>query len=94
LDLFKPVVRPESLNATLRTLTRERGHTPALGLLRELMHYFQDLGGDFVEQFQSTGFDARLWELYLYALSQSSGEPHDVARCSSMHSGLWQNPLI
>lgn len=29
------------------------------------MPHFVDIDGNFVEQFQSTGFDARLWELYL-----------------------------
>ena len=33
-----------------------------------MMHYFEDVDGNFVQQFQSDGFDARLWELYLYAL--------------------------
>ena len=37
------------------------------------MHYFQDVDGNFVQQFQSTGFDARLWELYLYALFTEQG---------------------
>jgi hypothetical protein len=32
-----------------------------------MMRYFQDVDGNFVEQFQTTGFDARVWELYLYA---------------------------
>ncbi len=29
------------------------------------MPYFVDVDGNFVEQFQSTGFDSRVWELYL-----------------------------
>lgn len=29
------------------------------------MSHFKDIDGNFIEQFQSTGFDARLWELYL-----------------------------
>jgi hypothetical protein len=32
-----------------------------------MMPHFTDVDGNFVEQFQSKGFDARLWELYLYA---------------------------
>ena len=32
-----------------------------------MMHWYEDLDGNFVQQFQTTGFDARLWELYLFA---------------------------
>lgn len=32
------------------------------------MHFFEDVDGNFVEQFQSTAFDARFSELYLFAL--------------------------
>lgn len=31
------------------------------------MKHYVDVDGNFVEQFQSTAFDARIWELYLYA---------------------------
>lgn len=29
--------------------------------------HYVDIDGNFVQQFQTTGFDSRLWELYLYA---------------------------
>jgi hypothetical protein len=54
-------------------LTTGDGYSPALGIIRELMHYFDDADGNFVEQFQTTAFDARLWELYLYALFTELG---------------------
>jgi len=31
------------------------------------MRWYDDADGNFVEQFQTTGFDARMWELYLFA---------------------------
>ncbi len=68
LDFFKPVVEAEKQHPNFRALISGRGNSPALGLLTEMMHYFEDADGNFVQQFQSTGFDARLWELYLYAL--------------------------
>jgi hypothetical protein len=34
----------------------------------EFQYVHHDADGNFVEQFQTTGFDARLWELYLFAL--------------------------
>ena len=33
-----------------------------------MMRWYEDIDGNFVEQFQTTGFDARIWELYLYAV--------------------------
>ena len=32
-----------------------------------MMRWHEDLDGNFVEQFQSTAFDQRIWELYLFA---------------------------
>ena len=32
-----------------------------------MMRWSEDLDGNFVEQFQTTGFNSRLWELYLFA---------------------------
>ncbi len=32
-----------------------------------MMRWYEDIDGNFVEQFQTTGFNARVWELYLFA---------------------------
>ena len=32
-----------------------------------MMRFYEDMDGNFVEQFQTVAFDARLWELYLFA---------------------------
>ena len=37
----------------------------AKSVINAIMPYFVDVDGNFVEQFQSTGFDSRVWELYL-----------------------------
>lgn len=67
IDFFAPVIPAQKQSATFRRLTTAAGYSPAVGILRSMMHYFEDVDGNFVEQFQSSGFDARLWELYLYA---------------------------
>lgn len=77
LDFFTPVGPADKQHSSFCSLTTAAGYTPALGLLRELMHYFSDVDGNFVQQFQSTGFDARLWELYLYALFTELGYGFD-----------------
>ncbi len=73
VDFFTPVIPPERRSQAFERLRAEKHFSPALGLIRELSHYFRDPDGNFVEQFQSTGFDARIWELYLYALFTELG---------------------
>lgn len=73
LDFFTPVVEAKNQHSNFRALISGRGNSPALDLLAEMMHYFEDVDGNFVQQFQSSGFDARLWELYLYALFTELG---------------------
>ena len=67
VDFFTSVVPADKQHQHFRVLLSER-HSPARALIHELMHHFNDVDGNFVEQFQSTGFDSRLWELYLFAL--------------------------
>src|ERR1700761_1978043 len=49
------------------TLLRDISFVPARQLISEIMPHYEDVDGNFVEQFQTTGFDARLWELYLHS---------------------------
>lgn len=77
LDFFAPVVPADSLNEGFRVLVSSRGHSSARALIAEMMHYFEDVDGNFVQQFQTTGFDARIWELYLYALFTELGYGFD-----------------
>ncbi len=65
LDLFTPIVPPEKQHLYFSKLANEDSFIPAKTIINELMPHFVDIDGNFVEQFQSTGFDARLWELYL-----------------------------
>lgn len=48
-------------------------------MLRELQTRFDDPDGNFVEQFQTTGFDARTFELFLFAMFLESGHVVDRA---------------
>jgi hypothetical protein len=73
VDFFTPVVPRGKQHEIFRVLHSGLGYSPALGLLSEMAHYFEDADGNFVQQFQSAGFDARLWELYLYAVFTELG---------------------
>lgn len=72
VDFFAPVSKPERRNRIFATLEEER-YSAARGVIEAMMRYHQDADGNFVEQFQTTGFDARLWELYLHAAFVEAG---------------------
>lgn len=67
VDFFTEVAPADRQHQHFRVLLSQR-NSPARALIQELMHHFNDVDGNFVEQFQSTAFDSRLWELYLFAL--------------------------
>lgn len=66
-DLFAPRGDNKPLHPGYIILRDSRGHTPGRGLIAEMMHHYVDVDGNFIEQFQTTGFDSRVWELYLWA---------------------------
>jgi len=77
MDFFTPIAKDDEMNSSFRHLISERGLSPARQLMGELMNYFEDPDGNFVKDFQTGGFDARVWELYLYALFSELGYGFD-----------------
>src|SRR5262249_49693265 len=77
LDFLTPVIETGRQHQGFRTLISDRRWSPAREVLAQMMHYFEDADGNFVQQFQSSGFDARVWELYLYALFTELGYAFD-----------------
>lgn len=73
IDLFTPVVPEQKLNPTFELIRSSNHWLPARAIITEMMRHFRDVDGNFVEQFQTSGFDARLWELYLYAALLEEG---------------------
>lgn len=67
VDFLSPLLAEERLNPTFKTLIQEERYTPAREIIRAMMRYHQDMDGVFIRNFQAAGFDARLWELYLWA---------------------------
>jgi hypothetical protein len=66
-DFFAPHAAPERWHPGFLKLAGDEGFSPARGIIEPMMHWYEDPDGNFIEQFQTTGFDARLWELYLFA---------------------------
>lgn len=67
VDFFTPVRPADKLNPSFVRLATEEGYSPARGIIEQMMRWYEDTDGNFVEQFQTEGFDARIWELYLFA---------------------------
>ncbi|MCH8800220.1 MAG: hypothetical protein IH963_04850 [Chloroflexi bacterium] len=67
IDPFLPVVPLAKRNPLFNLIAEHGAYSPARGMIREVHDTFVDLDGNFIEQFQTTGFDARIWELYLRA---------------------------
>jgi hypothetical protein len=73
IDFFTPLVPPERLHPTFRVLTSQERYSPAREVIAAMMRFHDDADGNFVEQFQTTGFYPRLWELYLFATFNERG---------------------
>lgn len=67
-QLFHSVLTTEKQHHDFRILSTASGYSPAKEILAEIAYSFEDPDGTYIEQFQGDGFDARLWELYLYAV--------------------------
>jgi hypothetical protein len=76
-DFFTPIVPEERINPTFSVLISDDRYSPARDLISAMMPFFEDTDGNFVEQFQTSGFDPRLWELYLFAAFTELGFAHE-----------------
>jgi len=70
--LFAPIVPPDKRNPLFITLSETGAFSPAKEIITEIAYTFDDPDGNYIKDFQSDGFDARLWELYLYAALHES----------------------
>lgn len=67
-EIFAPVITREEMHPNFVVLSEQKGYSPAKAIIGEIAYSFVDNDGNYLQQFQSNGFDARLWELFLYAL--------------------------
>lgn len=78
-NLFAPVFPDDQLHPSFRQVARLAGYAPSRAMMQEVFSRMGDRDGNFVQQFQTDGFDARTWELYLYATFDSLGYTIDVS---------------
>lgn len=67
VDLFDSKLPVDQQHPAFHRLSTLPHWVPARAIMSEMMRHYVDVDGNFVEQFQTTGFDSRIWELYLYA---------------------------
>ena len=67
IDIFVPLYETSKLNPNFEIVRTREAYLSAKEIIAEAMHHYVDVDGNFVEQFQTSGFDSRLWELYLFA---------------------------
>lgn len=78
MRLFDQIVSDTKLHPQYKDLRDLPAYAPARGLIDEITTSLKDTDGNFVEQFQSTGFDSRTFELFLHAMFVEQG--HEVVR--------------
>jgi hypothetical protein len=73
-DIFKLLVNdPKKVHLYFKLLISEPRFEAARNLIQEIAYSYVDVDGNYIKDFQSTGFDARLWELYLYVYLHGAG---------------------
>ena len=79
IDLFADIGKPpDKLHPQFVNLRGSPRFASARAQMRELQTDFADPDGNFVEQFQTVGFDSRTFELFMFAMLRESG--HNIDR--------------
>jgi len=73
VDFFASRVSEARADSNFVNLRDLEGYSPAREMIGAMMRWHEDIDGNYVEQFQSAAFDARLMELYVYALLIENG---------------------
>ena len=77
IDLFATIYPDHKLHPQFLKTRDDPKFAPARAVLREVSATMTDPDGNFAEQFQTHGFDARTFEIYLQALFTEAGHTID-----------------
>jgi len=72
-DILIPVVSENQLHPYFKALINMPHYDAARNIIKEIANSFVDVDGNYIKEFQTHGFDARLWELYLYVYLYNEG---------------------
>jgi len=67
VQLFEQLEKVTNLNPMFKNLRDSPNPSAARQMLEELESWVKDKDGNLVRDFQTTGFDGRIWEIYLFA---------------------------
>ncbi|MGB2678505.1 MAG: hypothetical protein WAN12_15590 [Candidatus Acidiferrum sp.] len=91
MDLFTPIAPAEKIHKSFEYVRTSESHQASRVLLQKIFDSLPGPDGNFVLDFQTTGFDARIWELYLSALFNNLGirvsRPNDRPDFLLEHNG-------
>lgn len=73
MSLFRDAVPLKKLNPHYLNLKEKKEWYCAKRVIEEILPYFFDVDGNFIQQFQTTGFDQRIWELFLFSYFNEEG---------------------
>jgi len=74
-ELYKIVAK--NVSSSFNELTTNPIYSSANEFIGEDVYAYVDVDGNYIKDFQSTGFNARLWELYLYIFLKHQGFEFD-----------------
>ncbi len=72
-EILIPCVKDDELHPYFKVLANEPGFEAARNLIREIAYTFTNPDSHYIREFQTQGFNARLWELYLYVYLYNAG---------------------
>jgi hypothetical protein len=90
-DLFDLVTAAEKRHPLFEGVRTSPNDEPGRMMANEIFATFTDPDGNFVQQFQTTAFDARTFELYLFAYLKKSG--FEIDRRSSAPDFIAESQL-
>jgi hypothetical protein len=73
VDFFATITSEHLWHRNFRYLREEPAAIGARRLIQLMMRWYENQDGTFVREFQTTAFDARIWELYVWAMLRESG---------------------
>ena len=65
-ELYKVATKNDNIHRSFVELMDNPIYDTAKEFIGEAVYAYIDVDGNYIKDFQSTGFNARLWELYLY----------------------------
>lgn len=73
VNLFDPIVPESKMHESFKAIMSSKGHAGCRRLMNELFNEMESPDNHFVEQFQTQGFDARVFELGIFAFLKECG---------------------